>query len=218
MLAHHTTSAEGGQHRSRPVEIGHFDVRRANSLRVVCVGPNAGRKIEALHEIDRLQVVRLVGDFGIEDFDDIQMARPCERLQDTQLESGALGVKRVRRVDQTSLRLDPLHDIGHRQNVRNPFGKVQSNELAGGSPNLFADDDASADIPNECLRQLGRLDAMVVGDAYDVELHRLDALDQLIKSRAGIPRRDRVQVTIEAHPAGRSRGRRPNRQQHQEGD
>lgn len=221
VLTHHSTPPQGGKHLSRTVKVRQFDVRSTHSLRIVRVGSNARRKSKALREFDRLEVMRLVRDLGVEYFHNIQLACTRQLLQCAQLESGALGVERVRRVDEASLRPDPLHDLRYGENVRNPLRQIQSDQLAGRSPDLFADDDAGADVANEYLRQLGELDAVVIGNAYDIEMHRLDALDQLIERRARIARRRRVQVTIEAHPANGRRGRRPNRHQrrrHRQGD
>ncbi len=218
MLAHHTTTPQRGKHFSRTVEVRQFDVGRAHALGVVRVGTNTGCNITALREFDRFAIVPLVAYLGIEDFDDIQLAHTGQRLQYAQVESGSLGVERVRRVDETSLRPDALHDIGYREHVRDAFRQEQSDELAGRRPDLFADDDPSTDIAHEYLRQGGELDAVMISNAHDIEMLRLDAVDELVKCRARIPRRRGVQVTIEAHPTDRRRGRRPNRHQHEEGD
>jgi hypothetical protein len=218
MLTHHTTTSQGGEHVLRAVEVRQFDVRCADAFGIVRVGANAGRNVEAVHEVRRLEVVPLVSDFGVEDFDNIQLVRTSQRLEGAQLESGTLGVERVRRVDQAALRPDPLHDIRDRQNVRDPLRQVQSDELAGRRPDFFTDNDASTDVAHEYLRQLGEVDAVVIGDAHDIELRRLDALDQLVECGARIARRRRVQMTIEAYPASWGRSRRPGRHQHRKGD
>lgn len=218
MLTYHSTTPQGGKQLTRTVEVRQFDVSGADPLRVVRVGTNTRRNVKALREFDRLEVVPLVGDLGVEDFDDIQLARTGQCLEHARLEAGALGVERVRRVYETALRPDALHDIRYGENVRDAFGQIQPDELAGRSPDLFADDDARTDVANERLRNFGELNAVMISNTYDIEMHRLDALDHLVKRRARVAGRCGVQVTIETHPTNRGRERRPNRHQHRQGD
>jgi len=206
ILANHSALAERRQHVVRTVKIRHFDVRRADPLRVVGIGAHAWRDIELFREVNRREIMRGLRDFCVEHLDDVQLTRAHERLEDRFSESGALGIKRMRRVHQSTLCFNATDHLGHGQDVRNALGEEQTDDFSRRRANLFADDDANAEIT---LESLCGFNGMVIGDAHRVELDLFHALRKLLQRGARVARRERVQVTVEPNPTSASRRWRP---------
>jgi len=215
MLANDAALAKRCQQFVGTIEVRHFDVRRTNALGIVSIGAHARRQVEGVREFDRGEVVRVVSNLGVEHFDDIQVARLGQRLQHRPPQSGALGIKRVRRIHQPALRFDALNHLGNREDVRNTLGQEQADQFSRRGADLFADDDPNSKI---AIEGLSRLDGVVVRDAHHIKLCRLHALGQLVQRGARITRGDRVQMTVKTNPAGRGRWWWPNGTQQQEGD
>jgi hypothetical protein len=216
VLTNHATLTQSSQQLGGPIEVRQLDVRGAHTLGIVRVGADSRRQLELLGEVDRRQVVVLIGDLCIEYFDDVQVALPGEGLEHRSPHASALRIEGVRGVHQSALDLYAMHHFGHRQYVRNALGQKQSDQLSRGRPNLFTDDDTHAKIASQ--RGLGRLDRVVVSNAHDIKPMRFDAFDELVQGRACIARSSSVQMTVKTNKAGRSGWRRPNSIQQQEGD
>jgi hypothetical protein len=177
MVANDMALAERCQQFVGTIEVRYFDVGRTNALRVVSIGAHAWRQVEVVREFEGGEVVRVVRNLGVEHFDDIQIALVGQRLQHWPPESGALGIKRVRRVHQPALRLDASHHVGNREDVRNSLGKEQADQFSRRGADLFADDDPNSKIATEGP---SRLNGVVVRDAHHIKLCSLHALGQLV--------------------------------------
>lgn len=207
ILSNHAALAERSQQVVRTIEVRHLHEGRADTLRIVRVGAHARSDIELLGECDRGEIVRGLRDFCVEHLDNVQLPRCHQRLQDRLPQSGALGVKRVRRVHQPALCFDAVDHLGHRQDVRNALGQEQTDNFSRRRANLFADDDTNAELTTEGFR---RLDRVMIGDAHHVEADRFHALGKLLQRGARVARYQRVQMTVEPNPPGASSRWWPN--------
>ena len=197
ILPDHSALAERPQHLVGIVEIGHFDVRSADALGIVSVRADARSDIELVCEFDRGHVVRRVRDFGVEHFDQVQVTRCDKPLQRCPSQAGAFGIKRVRRVHQATLCFDALDHLAHWQNVRNPLGQKQTDDLASRSADLLSDDHPDSQVP---LESLGGLNRVMVSDAQYIQVDRLDTFSHLFQRGARIARGGRVQMTVKSYP------------------
>ncbi len=200
MLANNAASTECRQHLQWPIEVGHFDVCRANTLRIVGVRSDPGRNRKLLHKFDGLEVVDLVLDFGVEHFDNIKCTGARQRFQDRSSHPGANRIERVRRVHEPALRPDAMDHLGDRQHVGNTLRKKQADQLAGRRADLFAHNYAHMEIFGQ--RRQRRFDTVMIGDAHHVKLRCLDLFSQLVECGTRVSRRGGVQMTIKADPAG----------------
>ena len=216
VLPNDTTLTQGRQQFSGTVEVRHLNVGGADALRVVRIRTDPRRQTEALREFDRRDIVVLVRDLRVEDFDDVQVAGSSELLQHRQAQVGALGIEGMWRVHQSTLGFDAMHHVGHRQNVRNTLGQEQADQLSRRRPDLLANDDANSQVTSE--RVLRGRDGVVVRDAHHVEADRFHSLGKLIQRGARIARCKCVQMAIKANHSAGSRWWWPNRIQQQEGD
>lgn len=217
ILSNHSAAAERHQHGVRTVKIRHFDVRCADTLRIMRIGAHTWSDIELICERDRREVVRGLGNLCVEHLDDVQLLRGDKRLEDRLSQSRALGIKRMRGVHQAALCFDAANHLRNGQDIRNALRQEQTDDLSRGRANLFADDDADAEITTESLCRFNR---MMIGDTHHVEVDLFDALGKFFERRTRVARRDRVQMTVEPNPTSVGRWRRPswnNIQQH-EGD
>ena len=216
MLAHHAAPTERSQQLGRAIKIRHFDVRGAYPLRIMRVGANSRRKRIVLREQRCFVVFSLILDLGIEHFDDVQIATLRQRLQHRTAHARTNRIEGMRRVHQAALCADAVHDLRNRQHVRNSLRQKQADQLARWSADLFADDDAHAELAPQ--RGQGGFNAVMIGDTHHIQTFCFNPLGQLVERGARISRRSRVEMTIQTNPAARGWWRRPNGTQQQKGD
>jgi hypothetical protein len=200
VLAGHPRVRQRGQEAGRTVEVGHFQVGRTHAGRVVRVRARPARQAVRGGQGTRPLVRYLIGDLGVEDLDDVHGARPAQAGQH-RAQAGAARVERVRRVHQAALGPDPGDDLGHRQHVGDPLGQEQPDHVAVRRPDLLAHDDADAQVPPG--RRDGGRGHVVVGDAHHIQGGLPGPLGELLQRQHRVPGRDRVQVAVDADPAGR---------------
>ena len=217
VFANDAALTEGGQEFGRSIEVRQLYVGSTDALRIVGVGTDSRRQTEFLREFGRLEIVALIGDLRVEYLDDVQIAGFRKRFQPGPAHASTLRIEGMRCIHQPTLGPDSSDYFRHRQDVWNPLGKKQADQLARRGPYLFADNDAGLEITRE--RRFRRLYRVVIRDTHDVESHRFHAFDDLVDRGARVARGERVQVTIKSNEAVASRRRWPNRiQQQQEGD
>jgi hypothetical protein len=215
ILPNHSALSERRQHVDRTVEVRHFDVCGADTLRIVRIGAHARRDTELLREFERGEIIRRVGDLGVEHLDDVQLTRGDKCLQYRLSQSGTFGIEWVWRVHESALRADALNHFANREDVGYSLRQEQADDLSRRSADFFAHDDPDFQI---ATKGLCRVDRVMVSDAHHVEVHRFDALSQLLQRRAGIARGGRMQMTVKPYPAGAGRWWRPNGTKQQKGD
>jgi hypothetical protein len=213
VLANDAALTQCGQELGGTVEVRQFDVGGANTLRIVRVRANPWRQLELVRKMSGADIVVLIRDFGVEHFNNVELTPTDECLEDRKAKSGALGVKGVRRVDQTTLGSDAANHFGNGKDVRDPLREEQADQLARRGSDFFAHDDPHVQVSLE--RGLGHLDGVVVSDAHDVKSNGFDAFGELIQGGARITRCAGMQMTVKANKT-RTRGwRRPDRTQQQ---
>jgi hypothetical protein len=121
----------------------------------------------------------------------------------------------VRRVHQAALCSDAVDHVRHRQHVGNPLGQEQPDDFSRRSADLFADNDANAEISTEGLR---RVDRVMIRNTHDVEVNGFDAVRQLFECGSCVARGGGVQMAVKPYPAGLGRRWRPNGTEQQKGD
>ncbi len=166
VLANDAALTQGGQQVGGAVEIWQLNIRGADPLGIVRVGANPGRNVELLTKFERRNIVLLVRNFCVENFDDVEVTACGQRLQHRTSEPGALGIEGVGRIHQTTLGSDTADYFGNWKDVWNPLREEEPDQLARRGPDFFAHDDAHAKVTLK--RGVGRLDGMVVGDAHHV--------------------------------------------------
>jgi hypothetical protein len=71
-LTRHPGAGQRGEEAGRTVEVRHLHVGGAHAGRVMGVGTRAAGQREPLRQAGRPRVQRLVGDFRVEDLDDVR--------------------------------------------------------------------------------------------------------------------------------------------------
>jgi hypothetical protein len=139
----YSRAAEIGEEVFRTLEVRHLDVYGTQLSECMSVGARSGRRAQDFTQVFRAAIGLLVGP-RVENLDDVNQIGQI--LDGFFTEVPPRRVIRMFEIHKTALVLDCEHGFSRRETTLNGPLQEQSDELAGGRHDLFADYDARPDL------------------------------------------------------------------------